>query len=201
MGWAATSRYELEAAPGNLALVQDFVNTLSAGRPRGADLLADLPSAQAWLGGALDEWSRTRGIPADAVVLGDADLGTLRRFRSELVDLIRPGGIDANGDRDDRLAISGTSTLRLDETGRVRALPGGKGWRYVTSLLLIEMYEAQVRDTWRRLKTCSNRRCSAAFFDRSRNNSRVWHDVAVCGNLANLHAHRARRRAQGGSGR
>jgi predicted RNA-binding Zn ribbon-like protein len=34
--------------------------------------------------------------------------------------------------------------------------------------------------------------CSAAFFDRSRNNSRVWHDVNVCGNLANLHAHRAR---------
>ncbi|WIX82772.1 CGNR zinc finger domain-containing protein [Amycolatopsis carbonis] len=27
-----------------------------------------------------------------------------------------------------------------------------------------------------------------------RNNSRVWHDVKVCGNIANLRASRARRR-------
>jgi predicted RNA-binding Zn ribbon-like protein len=35
-----------------------------------------------------------------------------------------------------------------------------------------------------------------AFFDRSRNNSGVWHDVAACGNAINLRASRARRRAR-----
>ena len=197
MSWPATKRYELETAPDSLALVQDFVNTIAAGSPRGADLLADLPPAQDWLDGALADWSRVRGLAADAVVLGEADLVKLRGLRVELVELMRAGTPDAEVVRTDRLGISVSSTLRLDEDGRVQALPSGRGWRYVASLLLIEMYAAQLEDTWRRLKTCSNRRCSAAFFDRSRNSSRVWHDVAVCGNLANLQAHRARKRSQG----
>ena len=37
-----------------------------------------------------------------------------------------------------------------------------------------------------------------AFYDRSRNNGRVWHDVHTCGNVANLRASRARRRAGAG---
>jgi predicted RNA-binding Zn ribbon-like protein len=40
--------------------------------------------------------------------------------------------------------------------------------------------------------------CPCAFYDRSRNNSRVWHDVRTCGNVANLRASRARRRAAAG---
>jgi len=47
-------------------------------------------------------------------------------------------------------------------------------------------------DTWRRLKVCRNPRCQVAFFDRSRNNSGVWHSTKVCGNVENLRAHRAR---------
>ena len=35
----------------------------------------------------------------------------------------------------------------------------------------------------------------AAFYDESRNSSRVWHDVKVCGNPVNARASRARRRA------
>lgn len=197
MSWPATTRYEVETAPDSLALVQDFVNTIAAGSPRGADLLADLPSAQDWLDSALADWSRARGLAADAVVLGEADLVKLRGLRAELVELIRAGTPDAEGGRPHRLGISVSSTLRLDEDGRVQALPTGRGWRYVASLLLVEMHAAQIENTWPRLKTCSNRTCSAAFFDRSRNSSRVWHDVAVCGNLANLQAHRARKRAGG----
>jgi predicted RNA-binding Zn ribbon-like protein len=49
---------------------------------------------------------------------------------------------------------------------------------------------------WRRMKLCGNGRCAVAFFDRSRNNSGVWHDVAACGNAINLRASRARRRAR-----
>jgi predicted RNA-binding Zn ribbon-like protein len=45
------------------------------------------------------------------------------------------------------------------------------------------------------LKVCRNPRCRVAFYDRSRNNSGVWHDVRTCGNAANLRAHRERQRA------
>jgi predicted RNA-binding Zn ribbon-like protein len=44
---------------------------------------------------------------------------------------------------------------------------------------------------------CRNPRCRVAFYDRSRNNSGVWHDVRTCGNAANLRAHRERQRAAG----
>jgi len=59
---------------------------------------------------------------------------------------------------------------------------------------LTEIHEAQLKDTWRRLKACKNERCQGAFYDRSRNNSGVWHDVHTCGNIANLRASRTRRK-------
>jgi hypothetical protein len=34
------------------------------------------------------------------------------------------------------------------------------------------------------------------FYDSSKNQARVWHNTAVCGNLINLRASRARRREQ-----
>jgi predicted RNA-binding Zn ribbon-like protein len=61
--------------------------------------------------------------------------------------------------------------------------------------VLGEIFRAQATGAWRRLKVCRNVACSGAFYDLSRNNSRVWHDVHRCGNIANLRASRARRRA------
>lgn len=59
---------------------------------------------------------------------------------------------------------------------------------------------AQRDGSWARLKLCRNAECGSAFYDRSRNNSGVWHDVRSCGNTANLRAYRARRKATGGQG-
>ncbi|RZB19273.1 CGNR zinc finger domain-containing protein [Streptomyces sp. F001] len=55
----------------------------------------------------------------------------------------------------------------------------------------------QCTDTLRRLKICRNPRCEAAFYDRSRNNGGVRHNVRVCGNAANLRNCRARQRHLG----
>ena len=45
---------------------------------------------------------------------------------------------------------------------------------------------------WNRVKLCPADQCLEAFFDRSRNRSRVWCDMADCGNLAKVRGHRAR---------
>lgn len=50
--------------------------------------------------------------------------------------------------------------------------------------VLIEMYNAQLIGTWRRLKVCHNARCHEVFFDQSKNNSRTWFDTAACANAA-----------------
>jgi predicted RNA-binding Zn ribbon-like protein len=89
--------------------------------------------------------------------------------------------------------------MQLGGDGQVRPEPRGIGWRRVAAMALIEIFQAQQAGTWQRLKMCRNDRCGTTFFDRSRNNSGVWHDVKVCGNAANLRAYRARKRAQSAS--
>jgi len=48
---------------------------------------------------------------------------------------------------------------------------------------------AQQRGQWPRFKTCQFDACGIAFYDSSRNASRVWHDVSTCGNQTNLRAY------------
>ena len=64
----------------------------------------------------------------------------------------------------------------------------------MAALAAAEILLAQQRGQWARFKTCPLPPCGVAFYDESRNASRVWHDVKTCGNQANLHAYRARRR-------
>ena len=53
----------------------------------------------------------------------------------------------------------------------------------------------QVDGTWSRLKACPGEGCAWAFYDRSRNGSRTWCSMAVCGNRVKT---RRYRRAQAG---
>ncbi|MEU1247917.1 CGNR zinc finger domain-containing protein [Micromonospora arida] len=80
------------------------------------------------------------------------------------------------------------------ETGPSTSTRRGVGADLLISLILGALFEAQLADVGRRIKTCRNPRCRVAFYDRSRNNSGVWHSVRVCGHPTNLRAHRARQR-------
>ncbi len=92
-------------------------------------------------------------------------------------------------------ATAGVSAaFALSAAGEVRLEPVGGGWRWLASALWAEILLSQRNDTWRRVKRCHNPRCASTFYDRSKNNSGVWHDVKTCGNAANLRASRARRR-------
>jgi predicted RNA-binding Zn ribbon-like protein len=68
--------------------------------------------------------------------------------------------------------------------------------RALESAVWAEVLLAQRAGTWARLKLCREPACASAFYDMSRNNSGVWHDVRVCGNAANLRASRLRRKQQ-----
>ncbi len=46
--------------------------------------------------------------------------------------------------------------------------------------------------TWMFDTTTSADDCLEAFYDRSRNRSRIWCDMADCGNLAKVRTHRER---------
>lgn len=173
-------------APGGVAFVQDFLNTKAiASYP---DLLADTELAQTWATNAVQSWSRSGDSDVHPPALSAADIGKLRTLRATIANLI--AGDAAPGDDSGTVSAS----FGLSDTGEVRLEPAGKGWRWLASALWGEILLSQQTGTWRRLKQCHNPDCGSTFYDRSKNNSGVWHNVKVCGNAANLRASRARRR-------
>nr|QIZ01091.1 CGNR zinc finger domain-containing protein [Streptomyces sp. S1D4-11] len=190
MGWTATDRYGLPRAPGGLGFVQDVLNTKPTQHPRMPDFLADLESAQRWLDVSLEQWSLESGVRQEQVILNEGDLGKLRDLRADLNSLVRHSDQGHGGP----LFPSASVAAQVGPDSEVILEPRGEGSRRVGAIVLIETFTAQRLDTWRRLKVCRNDRCGVSFYDRSRNNSGVWHDARVCGNAINLRASRARKR-------
>ncbi|ORW95452.1 peptide chain release factor 2 [Mycobacterium sp. IEC1808] len=191
--WRASQRYQLAPAPGGLGLVQDFLNTVRIGE-YGPDLLADAAVAGDWAAGAVRTWATARGLDVQPPPLGDADVAKLRALRDTIARLV------AGEPQTGRAAGVASASLTLSETGEVRLEPAGTGWRWLASALWGEILLSQRDGTWRRVKQCHNPGCASTFYDRSKNNSGVWHDVKTCGNAANLRASRARRRERDRAG-
>jgi predicted RNA-binding Zn ribbon-like protein len=189
----------LAPAPRGLRLVQDLVNTALAAPSDGArpDRLADAASADAWLRRALGAWSAATGRPAPAISLDEPDLPALRDHRELLRESLRAAA--APGPAATRPApsreIAAKVLLTVAPDGTVRYEPLESGWRAVRALTSVEALLAQADGTWPRLKACAYPPCGACFYDSSPNRTRVWHDTKLCGNITNLRASRARKRA------
>lgn len=197
MSWRASARHGVREAPAGLALVQDLINT-RATMGYGPDLLALPDDAQRWVSEALGTWSRITGLPAPVLLLSPTDMRALRRLRATFENVVQAGG--SNQDPDGALPPADVPvSLVPDSDGWVRIVPTGRGTRWLASALWTEALLAQQGGVWPRLKLCHNVDCRAAFFDTSRNNSGVWHDVSTCGNTANLRAFRERKRLMGGA--
>jgi hypothetical protein len=186
IGWSASQRYGLAPAPGGLGLVQDFLNT--AGIHDYPDLLDNTTLAAEWAADAVGAWSAARGVDVQPPSLTEGDLARLRSLRDFIAKLVIGEPTDGRG------TGSVSASFALSGRGDVRLEPGGNGWRWLAAALWGEILLGQQDGTWRRLKQCHNHRCRSTFYDRSKNNSGVWHNVKTCGNAANLRASRARRR-------
>jgi predicted RNA-binding Zn ribbon-like protein len=181
-----TGRLGLEPAPGGLSIAQDLLNTASVPTSGVADLLDDAAAARRSLVASVRLWAEQTGSDAPALELAEADLAALRALRAELRRWL---AVPAETARHE-------TTITVDlRAGDVAYQPGGGGADRIAGLVATELLIASRTGRLRRLKTCANHACGAAFYDGSPNASRVWHDVRTCGNAANLRASRARRRA------
>jgi CGNR zinc finger len=181
------ARHVAVLAPGGLALVQGLLNTSATGSDP-IDLLETRASAQAWMDPGLVEWGqRTGSIPRRQAVT-EKGLGDLRVLRQRARRFLAGDRIGAG--------IDVPITIVSTEDGSLRTQPIGNGIDWVASAIWGAILVAQQADTLKRLKLCRNDACGSAFYDRSKNNSGVWHDVHTCGNVANLRASRARRKGQ-----
>ena len=200
MSWTATERFGAHTAPDGLALVQELVNTHAVASD-GADLLADQAAAGRWLHQAASQWARISGLDPPELTLSGDDLRALRELRAVVRDMLAVPPAERRADLDPG---TGTVTERAgarlvtDRQGGVALLPLGTGADWLASAIWSEVLLAQRSGAWSRLKLCREPGCRTAFYDASRNGSGAWHNVRTCGNITNLRASRARRKAQAG---
>ncbi|MDT6983082.1 CGNR zinc finger domain-containing protein [Streptomyces lusitanus] len=187
MSWTSTERYFIRPAPGGLVLVQELLNTRAI-PPHGEDVLADEESGGRWLRDVTAAWAGAQGRPGPSGEPHAGDLERVRALRERLAALVTGEAEPARAPTDVSLRPA------LDEAGRVALVPVGSPGEWLEASVWAQVLLAQTDGTWQRLKLCREPGCRSAFYDRSRNNSGVWHDVRRCGNAANLRASRARRR-------
>ena len=156
-------------APGELWRVQRLINTLD--REDGTDdLSAD------WL-------VEHELADADEPV----DLERVRAVREALRVLL----LSHNGEPVDAGALATLNALAAMVAVRFGPEPRLAGAEPVGRVLAI-VATATADGTWERLKTCPADDCRWAFYDYSRNHSRTWCSMSVCGNRAKARTYRAR---------
>ena len=186
---AASGRFGTEPAPAPLVLSQGLANTIGIDHlPDLADLFDEVGTAQRWIDAVVPHWCESFGADDPHMVVTEAELPRLRAVRDALRSVIS-GDAGSRGDG----VIAGTAAIAVTGEG-VRFEPVGSGASWLTAAIAIEAASAHLQDSFRRLKLCQQPSCRVAFYDRSKNQSRVWHDTATCGNQVNSRAHRARRR-------
>jgi predicted RNA-binding Zn ribbon-like protein len=82
--------------------------------------------------------------------------------------------------------------LRFDGRGDSALEPEAAGIDGALGRLLAIVHASIADGTWIRLKACRDRTCEWAFYDRTRNHSRAWCDMQICGNRAKARAYRRR---------
>jgi hypothetical protein len=187
-GYPASGRLGTALAPVTLMLSQELANTIGFHHlPQLVDLLATVDTAQQWVDEVVPYWCASFGADDPHLVVTMAELPRLRAVRDALRATL--------GDHDVADApITGNVDITVTAAG-AHLEPHGVGADWLAAAVAIEATTAHAQDTFRRLKLCHEPQCRTALYDRSKNNSRVWHDTATCGNKANARAHRARRRA------
>jgi predicted RNA-binding Zn ribbon-like protein len=172
-------------APGELGLVQRFVNT--ADLDAGTDRFDDAAGLEGWLaeaglGARVDAAGRER-----VVAFREALRALLLANHGETPDPAAIAALDA-------VAREAPMIVAFDRAGAATLAPSRPGVDGVLARLLAIVARAQAEGTWPRLKACPSDSCRWAFYDRSRNRSRTWCAMSVCGNRAKARSYRARHR-------
>ena len=169
--------------PPEIELVRAFVNTVD--HEDGTDVLCTPAELTSWL---REHASLEPTAAADA-----ATLALARRLRDALrADLeSHHTGADAEDVEEELDAICGALPLRY-VTGPEVIAPHGGGAAAVLATVLAASTRSRILGFWPRLKICPAEDCRWAFYDTSRNRSRRWCSMEVCGNRSKVRAFRDR---------
>lgn len=174
--------------PAHAVLLRDFANTVDV--DEGTDALTG-PAA-------LADWLHERALLDRHTGATEGDLGLARELRDAVRDAFRANHDGAAGPGGALEHVGERLPLALQVcAGRPRLEPIGTGARGALTRLLVAAADAGADGSWRRLKICAAGDCAWAFYDTSKNRSRTWCSMQVCGNRAKTRSYRSRRSADG----
>lgn len=180
----------MDASDEGATLLCDFVNTLDV--ESGADALTGPATPAAWLAERGLVPAGTDGTPQDLALA----IALREGLRAAMLGHHGPAPADLPEDLDDMLAAL---PLRLSFSGTSRPVLAPLDDHGVTAGLAriaAAVMDTVADGTWTRLKVCQEGTCRWAFLDTSRNRSRAWCSMRVCGNRTKTRAYRARHRAE-----
>jgi predicted RNA-binding Zn ribbon-like protein len=176
--------------PHELGLVIDFVNTL------------DVETGEDELGTPADlaTWLQRRGLrKRGGGALGAQELATAIDLREALRALMLANNGERSAARSwgvlERTARRGELGVHFDSAAGASLRADRQGLEGALAGLLVPVAEALADGSWQRAKACRDQDCQYAFYDRSRNRSGVWCEMAVCGNRTKVRTFRSRPRA------
>jgi len=178
------------AAPGDLELLRQFVNTIDPDEHTDA---LDTPER-------LGSWLVDRGLLTTGTQLAPEEHTRVLGFRESVRDLAM--GNSGSGPDPQVIALfnelAGPTRLvmHLSAEGSAELVAEGSGLDRALGRLLASIYVAMTDGSWPRLKACSNDSCRWLYFDHSKNHSKKWCTMESCGNVVNARAYRERRREQ-----
>lgn len=170
---------DLDPAPGDLRIVQAFVNT--ADLEHGTDELAT-PQA-------LADWLARHGLAAPGMTLTRTDLDWALDAREALRDALAvnrgAGGAEKVAARLDRIAARSPVVVRFSGAVESRFEPGAADVDGALGRIFAIVAAAQLDGSWTRLRACAADGCRAAFYDLSKNRTGKWCTMRRCGNRIN----------------
>jgi predicted RNA-binding Zn ribbon-like protein len=177
-------------APGELALVQGFVNT-SWNLDDGNRERFTSPEA-------IRAWMDQRELLEPGIKLGARDMSRVLDVRFGLRSMMfsnNGAAVDTEAiDRlNDALGVTGP-TVRLHPTERPDFRVRRDGLDQALAVIAAVVAVAQLDGRWPRLKACRGIDCGWAFYDHSRNQGSNWCAMSVCGARAKAREYRGRQR-------
>jgi predicted RNA-binding Zn ribbon-like protein len=177
------------AVPAGAQLIADFVNTNELDEADGEHLASRRD---------LRDWLSERGLLAARAEPAAGDLQRAQRVREALRKLL----LANNGAPLDPEAVSTLNAAAAESNlhvsfsseGAAELVPEAADVPGALARILALAYTSMADATWDRLKACRLDDCQWAFYDTSKNRSRTWCSMQVCGNRAKARAYRERRR-------
>lgn len=143
----------------------------------------------------LKDWLVARDLLTPAGTVGTADLERARQLREGIRAALVAHDLDHTAAAPSDTVATVPLQLVIAGDGSVTLGPASGGADAALAQLVAAIPAAVADGTWDRMKACPADDCQWAFFDESRNRSRRWCSMRVCGNREKTRSFRQRHQA------